>query len=96
VGLQQSPKVLHRLLSNFDTTLHSNTRVFLYTGWDGMGWDGMGWDGMRWDRTGRDGMGRYGMGRDGMGLSHSNAWPGTASTRIKMIIKVFGLCSAYQ
>jgi hypothetical protein len=27
----KSPKVLHRLLCNFDTTLHSNTCVFLYT-----------------------------------------------------------------
>jgi hypothetical protein len=27
----------------------------------------------------QDGTGRDGMGRDGMGLSHSNAWPGTAS-----------------
>jgi hypothetical protein len=45
----KSPKVLHRLLWSFDTTLHWNTRVFLY------------------------------MGRDGTGLSHSNAWPGTAS-----------------
>lgn len=27
----KSPKVLHRLVWNFDTTLHSNTGVFLYT-----------------------------------------------------------------
>jgi hypothetical protein len=27
----KSPKILHRLLRNFDTTLHSNTRVFLCT-----------------------------------------------------------------
>jgi hypothetical protein len=27
----KSPKVLHRLLWNFDTTLHSNTRVFWFT-----------------------------------------------------------------
>ena len=26
-----SPRVLHRLLWNFDTTLHSNTGMFLYT-----------------------------------------------------------------
>jgi hypothetical protein len=62
----QSRKILHRLVSNFDTPLHSNTRVFLYTGWDG---------------TGRHVMGRDGMGRNGMALSHSNAWPGTASNK---------------
>jgi hypothetical protein len=29
-SLKQSPKVLHRMLWNFDTMLHSNTRVFIY------------------------------------------------------------------
>jgi ankyrin repeat protein len=31
VQKRKSPKVVHRWLCNFDTTLHSNTRVFLYT-----------------------------------------------------------------
>jgi hypothetical protein len=43
----------------------------------------MGRDGMGWDGTGRHVMGRDGMGRNGMALSHSNAWPGTASVQIK-------------
>jgi hypothetical protein len=34
-SLKQSPKVLHRLRCNCDTTLHSNTRVLLYTWRDG-------------------------------------------------------------
>jgi hypothetical protein len=41
--------------------------------------DEMGRDGNGWDRTGREGMGRGGKDRGGRGLSHSNAWPGTAS-----------------
>jgi hypothetical protein len=51
------------------------------TGRDGMGRDVMGWDvtGTGWDATGRHVMGRDGMGWNGMALSHSNAWPGTAS-----------------
>jgi hypothetical protein len=49
--------------------------------WDGTGWgamrrDVMRWDGMHW------GQGQDGMGRNGMALSHSNAWPGTASSVI--------------
>jgi hypothetical protein len=40
----------------------------------GIARDGMGRDGNGWDRTGREVMGR-----GGRGLSHSNAWPGTAS-----------------
>jgi hypothetical protein len=57
------------------------------TGRDAMGWDatGKGWYG-----TGRHVMGRDGMGRNGMALSHSNAWPGTASLFIK---SSSGLCS---
>jgi hypothetical protein len=31
VQKRKSPKVVHRLLCNFDTTLHVITRVFLYT-----------------------------------------------------------------
>jgi hypothetical protein len=30
VQKRKSPKVVHRLLCNFDTTLHVITRVFLY------------------------------------------------------------------
>jgi pentapeptide MXKDX repeat protein len=106
-SLKQSGKLLHRVVSNFDTPLHSNTRVFLYTGWDGTGRDGTGRDGMGchatgrdamgWDATGRDAMGRDGtgrhmmgqdgMGRNGMALSHSNAWPGTASRVIFFMSK---------
>jgi hypothetical protein len=51
----QSRKLLHRLVSNFDTPLHSNMRVFIYR----MGCDATAW---------------Y-----GTALSHSDAWPGTAS-----------------
>jgi hypothetical protein len=68
---------------------------------DGMGWDGMGCHatgtGMGWDGTERHVMGRDGMGRNGMALSHSNAWPGTASIIIRFRINVqqlitFSLC----
>jgi hypothetical protein len=108
-SLKQSPKVLHRLLSNFDTTLNSNTRVFRYIGTPISGeeavepetisesfyiWDGTGRDGM-----GRDGMGRDGMGRDGMGLSHSNAWPGRANclyVQFKVQLDVLLLCILYS
>jgi hypothetical protein len=31
VQKRKSPKIVHRLLCNFDTTLHVITRVFLYT-----------------------------------------------------------------
>jgi hypothetical protein len=41
----------------------------------------MGWDWTRWNGDG--------MGLDGMGLSHSNAWPGTASVEIKSGQKLF-------
>jgi hypothetical protein len=81
-SLKQSRKLLHRLVSNFDTPLHSNTHVFIYgMGRDRMGCDGTGRDGMR---QGQGGMGQEGtwwdgMGWNGMALSHSNAWPGTAS-----------------
>jgi hypothetical protein len=37
-SLKQYPKVMHRLLSNFATTLHSITRVFSRTyNWGGSG-----------------------------------------------------------
>jgi hypothetical protein len=64
------------------TVAFEYARVFIY----GIGCHATGRDAMRrdatgtgWDGTGSHVMGRDGMGRNGMALSHSNAWPGTAS-----------------
>jgi hypothetical protein len=77
-SLKQSPKLIHRLFSNFATTLPSRTRLYLHTyihahprgaetGRGGTGRDEIARDGTGWYRTGREGIRRDEMGRNGTG-----------------------------